>query len=104
MSLDALKKIKTTEDEGRAAIAAAREKAREVVDNAEEAGMQTLDLTRLRAESEIAELMRAYDQQAAEIARELAATTANRQAMLRARAEGRLEKAAAFIVERIMER
>ncbi|MCL2401562.1 MAG: hypothetical protein FWC90_02840 [Oscillospiraceae bacterium] len=101
--MDAIKKIQAAEDEGRESIILAREKARETINSAEEEGEQALDAARVRAESEIAELVRGYDQQAAEVARELAETTANRQAMLRARAEGRLEKAAAFIVERIMD-
>ncbi|MCL2409154.1 MAG: hypothetical protein FWC96_06010 [Oscillospiraceae bacterium] len=103
MSLDMIKKIKAAEEEGREAVIAAREKARKTVDNAEEEGAQALALAHSRAETEIAELMRECDQQAAEIAHELVATTANRQAMLRARGEVRIEKAASLIVERIMD-
>jgi hypothetical protein len=76
-------------------------KARESIDEAENAGKAKVASTIARAESEIAHLIRASDQKATEQAKELASKTANRQATLRARAERRLDDAE-LIIERIV--
>jgi len=102
MSMDAIKIIAEAEEEARQAHLHAREKAARSVADAEKAGEEAVAATLARAELEIAGLKRLSDQKATERAVELASTTANRQATLRARAEGRLEKAAALIVERIV--
>ena len=100
--IDAIKSISAAEEDARQAKAAAVLSARAAVEAAEKAGKEAVASSVDRAETEIARLKRAADQQAADKAIELASTTANRQAALRARAEGRLEKAAQFIVERIV--
>ena len=102
MSLEAIKSISAAEDEARQAKLLAQQKARESVEAAENAGKEAIASMKTRAESEIAHLKRTADQKAADQAVELASTTANRQATLRARAEGRLDKAAQLIVERIV--
>ena len=102
MSLEAIKSISAAEDEARQAKLRAQQNAREAIEEAEKAGREAIASMKIRAESEIAHLKRAADQKAAEQAVELASTTANRQATLRARAEGRLDRAAQLIVERIV--
>jgi len=102
MSLEAIKSIGQAEDGARQARLLAQQKARESIEAAEKAGKEAVASTLARAESEIAELKRTSDRNAAEQAQELASKTANRQATLRARAEGRLQKAAQLIVERIV--
>ena len=102
MSMDAIKIIAEAEEEARQARLLAQEKAAKSVAEAEKAGEESVASTLACAELEIAGLKRLSDQKATELAVELASTTANRQATLRARAEGRLEKAAAFIAERIV--
>ena len=102
MSLEAIKSISAAEDEARQAKLRASLKAREDVEKTEKSGKDAIAAMVDRAESEIAELKRVSDQKAAEQATELASKTANRQATLRARAEGRLDKAAQIIVERIV--
>ena len=54
------------------------------------------------ADSELAELRKQADAKAMTEAGELSTETENRKAALRARAEARLEKAAALVVERIV--
>ena len=102
MSLEAIKSISVAEDEARRAKLDAQQNAHEAIEAAEKKGKESVASSIARAESEIAHLIRTADQRAAEQAVELASTTANRQAAIRARAEGRIEKAAKLIVERIV--
>lgn len=55
-----------------------------------------------KAAAELAELRSKSDEKAKEDALELASDTENRKAAMRARADARLEKAAALIVERVV--
>ena len=102
MPADAIKSIGAAEEEARQACIRAREKAAQSVAEAEKAGRSAVASTLVRVESEIADLKRLSEQKATEQAVELASKSANRQATLRARAEARLPKAAALIVERIL--
>ena len=97
-----MKSIITAEEEARLSIAIAERNARQSVEEATQAGKDSVDSTLARAGSEIAHLKRYADQKAASQAVELASSTANRQATLRARAERRLDDAAQMIVERIL--
>lgn len=103
MCLEEIMNICSVEDDARQAKQLARQKAGDAVDITTKAGEDTVAATIARAESEIAHLRRVSDQKAADEAEELASTTANRQATMRARAERRLETAAQLIVERIRE-
>ena len=102
MSIEALKLICSAEEDARQAMLKARQSAQESVDEIERAGRETIASTLERAESEIAHLIRVSDQKATQEALELASTTANRLATLRARAERRLDSVALIIVERIV--
>jgi len=102
VSSEAIRIICAAEEEARQAIFAAREGAQEAVEEAHRAGKETVASTIARVEAEIAHLTRTMDHKATEEALELASTTANRQATLHARAERRLDAAAALIVERIV--
>lgn len=102
MSLEAIKIITTAEEEARQSIILAQQNAQDMIEEVQRAGNNTIEITLARAQSEIAHLMRTLDQKATEAAKDLASTTANRQATLRARAERRLDDAAALIVERIV--
>lgn len=102
MCLEALKSVKTAEEEARLTIAIAQRNAAQMIEEASQAGKESVASTLSRAESEISHLRHYADKKAAEQAMELASTTANRQAALRARAERRLDAAAQLIVERIL--
>ena len=97
-----MKSIITAEEEARLSITLAERNAKLLVEEAEKAGKESIASTLERAESEIAHLRRYADQKAAAQAVELASTTANRQATLRARAERRLDATSQMIVERIL--
>ena len=99
---EALKSICAIEAEAREAKLLAQQRAQEMLDESKRTGQEAIASTLARAESEIAHLRRLSNQKAAEQALELASTTANRQATLRARAERLLDTAAALIVERII--
>ena len=102
MSLEAIKSISAAEDEARLAKSQAIQRAQDAIVETEKNGKESVGAMIKRAETEVAQLIRSADKQAEQQAVELASTTANRQATLRARAEGRLDKAARFIVERIV--
>jgi vacuolar-type H+-ATPase subunit H len=99
---DAIKRIGATEADVRQAKLDTEELARHIIEEAEKAGERTIKAVHERAETEIAHLMRVSDQVGARRASELASKTANRRAILTARADGRLEKTSQFIVERIV--
>jgi len=102
MSLEMIKIIYAAEEDARQAKAQVVQNARDALDETHRNGAKTLAMTLARAEAEIAHLIRASDQKATEDAKELASTTANRMATMRARAERRLDAAAQMIVERIV--
>lgn len=102
MSLEAIKSIAAAEAQALQAKHAAKEKAAIAIAEAEKNGKETLEKTRAKAEAEVALLIRETDTKAAHFARELASSTANRQATLRARAEARLARTAQLIAERIV--
>ena len=102
MFLESITAVSQAEEEARQAISLAQESADKAIKAAQTAGMDTVTSTVARAEVEISHLTRKMDQKAMEEAMELASTTANRQATLRARAERRLDAAAMLIFERIV--
>ena len=102
MSTEALKIICAAEEKAKQEILLARENAQFAIKEEQELGKGAIASTLARAQSEIAHLTRMTDQKATNEAKELASTTANRQATMRARAERRLDEAAALIVERIV--
>jgi len=102
MSLKMIAAVCQAEEDARRAILLTERRAQVAIDEARIAGAETVEATLARADSEIACLMRASDQKATEEARELASSTANRLATMRARAERRLDSAARQIVERIV--
>lgn len=102
MSYEAIKTICLAEEEAHRLIQLAKRNAREAVESTEKAGKEAVANTLSRAETEIAHLTHAIDHKATQEAKELASTTANRQATLHARAQRRLNDAATLIVERIV--
>ena len=100
MSMEMVKLICAAEEEARQIVILAHQSAKELINEAERAGREKVASTLVRAESEIAHLKKVPDQKATQDALELASSTANRQATLRARAERRLDIAAQLIVER----
>ena len=102
MSLDMLRIICTAERESKEYIFLVDRKSRDAINAAHNAGEESVASTLSRAKAEIAHLMRATDQKATTQAKQLAESTANKLATLRARAERKLDVAADLIVERIV--
>lgn len=61
-----------------------------------------MEAARKKAESEVRELRAKSDEKAKQDAVALASDTENRKAAMRARADARMDKAAALIVERVV--
>jgi vacuolar-type H+-ATPase subunit H len=97
-----IKRICATEADVRQAKIDTEELARHIIGEAEKAGERTIQAVLERAESEIGYLVNASDQKAARRVSEIASKTANRKAILTARAEGRLDRTAQSIAERIV--
>jgi len=102
MSQDMLKIVCAVEEESRAYILLAKQRATNAAKEAREKGEATVDSTIAKARTEVAHLLRASDQKAMESAKELASSTANKLATGQARAERRLDSAVEYIVERIV--
>jgi len=77
-------------------------KSKETIEKAKIDGEESIKATLARADSEIEQLKKSSDRKAMESAAELASSTANRLATMRARAEKRLDTVAQRIFERII--
>ena len=102
MSLDAIKEVTAAEERAKSDCAAARKKAEADILKAEAAGRKAVQDSAEKAEAECAELLRQTEAEAADSAARLFESTANKCAIIRAHAESRFDKAAAFIAGRIV--
>lgn len=102
MSFEAITAIEEAEASARRmkAEAAAAAKAAEAA--AVEEGGLALESARKKAAAEVRELRAKSDEKAKHDAVELASDTENKKAAMRARADARMDKAAALIVERVV--
>ena len=101
MSLEFIKLVISAEENALSSKRHAEKQAEDAIMEARRKGRSGVAETLERADSEIAHLIHAADRKAMEDARELASTTANRLATLRARAERRQSDAAALAFKRI---
>ena len=102
MLADYLKHILAAEFEASQVKDIIRNRSKETIEKAKEDGEKSVATTLARAEAEIEELKKASDRKTMEAAAELASSTANRLATMRARAEKRLDTVAERIYERIV--
>lgn len=102
MSFEAIANIAAAEDKAKAMIAEAEAKAKQMILEAENEGKAAVEAACFKADDEVAELRKRTDKKAAEDAEEIASGSENKKAAMRAKAESRLEKAAALVVERIV--
>jgi len=77
-------------------------KSKESIEQAQLEGEESVAASLTRAKAELEQLQKASDRKAMEAAAELASSTANRLATMRARAEKRLDTVAQRIFERIV--
>ncbi|MBR2582781.1 MAG: hypothetical protein IKD61_05250 [Oscillospiraceae bacterium] len=102
MSFEAIYNISLAEGEGKAAVAAAEQQAKSMIAEAENAGKASIEAAIARAEGEIAELrVKAAEKERVE-SEALAQELSTKKAVLLAKAEAKLEKAASLVVERIV--
>jgi len=102
MSFEAIVNIAAAEEKAKAMLAEAEAKARQMVSDAENEGKAAVEAACFKADDEVAELRKQADEKAAADAKELVSGNENKKAAMRAKAEARLEKAAALVVERIV--
>ena len=102
MLADSIKYILAAEYEANQVKLIVLNKSKETIEKAETEGQRSVASTLARAKSEIDQLKKASDHKAMEAASELASSTANRLATMRARAEKRLDTVAQRIFERIV--
>ena len=102
MLADSIKYILAAEYEANQVKLIVLNKSKETIEKAKIDGEKTVVSSLARAEAEIEQLKKASDRKAMESAAELASSTANRLATMRARAEKRLDTVAQRIFERIV--
>ena len=102
MPFDAMDTLAAAEEKVRVMLAEATARAKQSLTDARDAGERMLADALGSADAELAELGRQADEKARADVQSLAENNENRKAAMRARAEARADKAAAFIVERIV--
>ena len=102
MSFEAIKGISDAEVQGKAKVAEAEARARQMLVDAEGAGKAALDAARSRADSELKLLREKAEKQTAEKTAALDGEMLAEADRLRRAAELKLEDAAALVVERIV--
>ena len=102
MSFEAISNITQAEAQAKATRAGAEARAKQLAADAESAGKLAVDAAVAKAETELQELSRQVNDKAKQESERLAADLENQKAALRARAEGKLDEAAALVVERIV--
>ena len=102
MSFEAITSIAQAETDAKAAVAAAEAKAKQMLADAQAAGKAAVDAACSKAEEELVELGRQAKEKAKGDAQALAGELENQKAVLRTRAEARLDQAASLVVERIV--
>ena len=102
MTADSIKYILAAEYEANQVKLIVLNKSKESIEQATKEGEESVASSLARAESEIEQLRKASDQKAMEAAAELASSTANRLATMKARADKRLDTVAQRIFERII--
>lgn len=102
MSMEALDTIALAEEKARQIRAAAAAEARKAVQEAEDAVTVMIAAADGKADAELKELTRKADEKAKEDAGVLASNTRNREAAMKAKADGRMDQVVDGIVERIV--
>ena len=102
MSFEAITAISRAEADAKAAVSEAEAFAKRSLAEAEEAGRKLVEAAGVKANHELAEQKLLAEKEAMEKADELLAQTDEQKAALKAKAEMRLTKAAAVVMERIV--
>lgn len=103
MSLEAVKQVTLTEEQGRAQKAEAVQEAKRLVAEAEKAGRQLLLDAETKAAAEVKAMLAQAEQVASDDTAKVEAKAAADAKQLRSKAEGRLEEAASLIVRKVVD-
>lgn len=102
MSFEAITTVREAEERAMQIKTEAAQSAAEAIEAAEADGKAAVEAALNRAREELKSLRSKSDEKATQEAEALAATTKGREATMRTRAEARLDQAASLIVERIV--
>ena len=102
MSFEAITTVREAEAHAKQIKTEAAQTAAEAIEAAEADGTAAVEAALQKAADELRTLRSKSDEKATQDAEALAATTKNREATMRTRAEARLDQAASLIVERIV--
>ncbi len=102
MSLEAMKRVTETEQQGQQRRAEAAAAAKRTVSEADRAGAAALEEARSRAEAQVQGFMREAEEKASKHTAQVTAETQKACDALRRAAEGRMDQAAALIVRRVV--
>ena len=102
MSFEAVSQVTQAEAGAKELVAAAEARARQMISDAENDGRAALKAAEEKADRELSELKKRADGKAVADAEALSADTESSKTELRAKAEKRVGRAAALVVERIV--
>ena len=102
MSFEAISNIAQAEAQAKTTVANAEARAKQLAADTESAGKLAVEAAVQKADTELKELGRQVNEKATAQAEQLSGELENQKAALRAKAEARLEEAAAIVVERIV--
>ena len=104
MAINAVNQVAAAEKLAEEKLSFCAEEAAKTVANATRNGKELMDSTLRNAEAEVAKLMQQAEINAANTAMEITAEAEGECEKLRILASGRMDKAAAFIVEKVVKR
>ena len=102
MSFEAIETLNEVEERVKRMRADAAAEAKQNAANARKKGEQLVAEAIANADREVREQLNHADEKAKDAAQKLAENNENRKAVMRARAEARMDSASAFVVERIV--
>ena len=102
MSFEAINTVREAEERARQIKLEATQAAAEAIEAAERDGKEAVEAALNKARDELRTLRSKSDEKATQDAEALAATTKDRESVMRTRAEAKLDQAASLIVERIV--
>ena len=102
MSFEAISNIAQAEAQAKTTVSNAETRAKQLAADAESAGKLAVEAAVQKADDELKELSRQINDKARGRAEALSGELENQKAALRAKAQGKLDQAAAIVVERIV--
>lgn len=102
MSFEVISAVKNAEEQAESIISGAKADAKQMLADVKNQGETAIAAAVARAESELVELRKKSEEKAESNSGQILGNSENKKAVIRAKAEARLEAAADIIVERIV--